>query len=271
MLYDCHLHSQYSFDGQEPVEALCQAALQAGLAGITVTDHVELGAQVQPGWRARFQDGYQQALKAARDFAGRLEVFAGVELGQPLEDPAAASQLLGDCGLDFVLLSLHSLPGGEDFYFIDYASQPAGPLLRQYFLTLYQMVSCCDFDSLAHLTYPLRYMRAAGLQAELQAYEHLLLEIFRVLVRREKALEVNTGDLQRPGGALSPQLWELSLYRRAGGRLVTLGSDAHQCAWVGGGLDRAAALLRQAGFRQGAFYRGRQPEFYPLGGSGEGA
>ena len=41
----------------------------------------------------------------------------------------------------------------------------------------------------------------------------------------------------------------LRLYRDEGGELVTVGSDAHTAAEVGGGVPKAYDLLRSLGFR----------------------
>ena len=56
----------------------------------------------------------------------------------------------------------------------------------------------------------------------------------------------------------------LARYRRLGGEIVTLGSDAHVAEDIGKGIVSATQLLRELGFRYYTVYRRRKPEFIPL-------
>ena len=90
-----------------------------------------------------------------------MKICTGIELGEPLQNPAAAKKVLASHPFDFVLCSLHNLTGRQDFYYIDYTEMTDGEiygLLEEYFKDLWEMAKACDFDSLAHLTYPLRYI-----------------------------------------------------------------------------------------------------------------
>ena len=51
-----------------------------------------------------------------------IEVRMGVELGEGHRDPALAAELAADPRLDFVLGSLHMLPGYGDFYWQHYST-----------------------------------------------------------------------------------------------------------------------------------------------------
>lgn len=61
------------------------------------------------------------------------------------------------------------------------------------------------------------------------------------------AIEVNTNGLRRPVGSLYPDPGILSLAARAG-VAATVGSDAHEPRFAAYAFDRAAALLRRAGY-----------------------
>lgn len=41
MLYDCHVHSEFSKDGQSTMEELCERAVALRMAGICFTDHID--------------------------------------------------------------------------------------------------------------------------------------------------------------------------------------------------------------------------------------
>ena len=42
MLWDTHMHSQYSGDSETPQDAMIQAAIQKNLDGICFTDHLDI-------------------------------------------------------------------------------------------------------------------------------------------------------------------------------------------------------------------------------------
>ena len=39
---DYHMHSEYSYDGCEKIDAMCRQALKKGLKEIAITDHVDI-------------------------------------------------------------------------------------------------------------------------------------------------------------------------------------------------------------------------------------
>jgi histidinol phosphatase-like PHP family hydrolase len=73
-------------------------------------------------------------------------------------------------------------------------------------------------------------------------------ELARLCARAGLIVEVNTSGLFAPCGATLPGEAFLMEYVRAGGRRLTLGSDAHEAAHVCRGFERAAALLLGLGF-----------------------
>ena len=81
---------------------------------------------------------------------------AGIELGQPITDPKATREALSAGAFDFVLASVHNLPGQKDFYYLNYTDENVDPLLSDYFDHVLQVAKWGQFDSLAHLTYPLQ-------------------------------------------------------------------------------------------------------------------
>ncbi|HIU32209.1 MAG TPA: histidinol-phosphatase HisJ family protein [Candidatus Caccousia avistercoris] len=267
ILADTHTHSEYSPDGAEPVARLCQAAEEAGLLSLTLTDHCECHEFEQDHYAQRIHDSYQAAKRAA-ETAG-IELLAGIEMGEAVQDPTAARQLLTAYSFDFVIGSTHAPRGKKDPYFTDF-SQVENPylVLDAYFAEELELAREADFDTLAHLTYPLRYIVGDyGIPIDVSRYAGAIDEIFRTLVRREKALEVNTSGLRQKIGCLLPERDMLLRYRELGGRLVTLGSDAHKSADVGKGLEEGGAALRECGFTHYAVYRQRRPTLYPLAGA----
>ena len=264
MLFDHHTHSHHSFDGSEPIEALAEAAVSRGLHALAVTDHCDLGLQCVPNWEERLSGSMEEISKNRAAFQGKLTLLAGIELGQPLHDLQHAADVLGRFSYDLVIGSLHNLRETEDFYFLQDAGADPRMLLDRYFDELLEMTRWGGFDILAHLTYPYRYLGYTD-TPPIACFEEKLREIFTGLAHGGKALELNTSGLVRsPGGRTSPGLWELRLFRECGGEFVTLGSDAHRCAHVGGGIREGLELLRAAGFRYQASFSRRRAAAFPI-------
>ncbi len=262
---DCHVHSNYSPDGADTVTMMCERAASLGLHAITITDHCECNEYVKSGYQDSIRASYLESKRASALFHPRIQVYSGIELGQATQDLFAAEDILDACDFDFVLASLHNIKGLPDFWELEYKAGETEVLLEQYFDQMQQLVEWGNFDSLAHLTYPLRYMVGEyGLEIDLGKYRERIDTILRTLVLQDKALEINTSGLRQKYGRSLPGMMVLRRFRELGGRFVTLGSDAHRWADVGAGIEDGMSLLKEAGFESFTVFVKREPKVLPI-------
>lgn len=268
---DCHTHSDCSFDGSSPMEDMCRRAEELGLFAYTVSDHCECNKyEVTPNHESGYRQVAARAWEQMGECAARhpgLKLLKGIELGQPLQDLSAAEDVLSGREYDFVIGSLHNVEGKRDFYYLGKNGLPReewGDIFSRYFRELLAMVRWGGFDSMAHITYPLRYLSQPGEEPSFAPYQEELEAVLAALVRADKALEMNTSRLLKKGAPRLPDLEVFTRYRELGGRLVTLGSDAHSAEDLAQGIDAGMELLRQAGFTEFAVYENRQPRLLPL-------
>lgn len=269
-LCDSHTHSLISMDCGAPLADMAKAAIAAGLDELCVTDHCDLldgdGAPMTgfdwPAAKAQYHTVKEQA-------GNQLTLRLGLELGSAVYAPETARTILAEGGdtLDFVLGSLHNWIGAEnniDFYFTDFHNDPAlaREALENALDGTWRLVTDCPdcYDSLAHIIYPLRYMARDGQNLSLADYEDRVRAILAQVAQTGHALEVNTNR----GKDLAVWLPILRWFRECGGKLVTLGSDAHRPEDMAKGIADAASLLRDAGFGYVATFTGRQPVMHPL-------
>jgi len=270
MWADCHCHSQYSADGENTVDALCKKAVQKRFSICAVTDHCEINAYEAGGYRELIQKSYKAAQKKKEQYADKLELLAGVELGQPMHDLDCAKKFLASAPFDFVLGSLHNVRGQPDFYFLNYESMDVYALLKQYFDEMCEMITWGGFDSLAHMTYPLRYIVGErGIPIEMRRLWPWINEALELLVEKELALEINTSGLRQKIGITLPDLAILKKFRELGGELLTIGSDAHRTSDFGKGIIEGYELARVAGFHKLVYFRERKPQEIPIGVAAE--
>jgi len=263
-LMDYHTHSTCSPDAKHCIADLAQAAVIRGLSEICVTDHYDIdgidGVGPDDTYDVREYAGQLEYARAlVRD---RLVLVSGVELGEAAHDPGKARALLDAYPYDFVLGSLHNLRGTDDFFALRYESVAAcQPLIERYIQELIEMARRGDFDAVGHLTYPLRYMIGKyRLPVDFRPFEDGLRALFTLLAQSGKGLEVNTSGLRGALKDTMPDLWCLKLFRRCGGEIVTVGSDAHTIQDIGSHIADGYRLLSAAGFTHVASFRQRKPQ-----------
>lgn len=264
---DCHNHSACSPDGNDAVSVMCGRAVELGLYAYTLTDHCEC-QKFETRYRSRVEKAWAEMTEAQAEFSGKLRFYKGIELGQPNQEPRAAAEALQGRSYDFVIGSIHNIRGFEDFFFLDYSQVERDfidKLLATYWEELLEVIAWGNFDSLGHLTYPLRYIQGEhGIPVDLEKHAGAIDRIFAALIRSGKALEVNTSGLRQKIGRTLPDLPLLSRYHELGGRLVTLGSDAHSAEDLAKGIDEGMEVLRQAGFTEFAVFEKRRPVMVEL-------
>ena len=269
LIFDSHVHSDNSPDGDHSITFLGIAAQDLDICGMAITDHCECNVYEEEKYDKSIFQSVFETRKARQVFGNALKICTGIELGEPLQNPAAAKKVLASHPFDFVLCSLHNLTGRQDFYYMDYTEMTDGEiygLLEEYFKDLWEMAKACDFDSLAHLTYPLRYIVGEQERAiSLARFDGLVDEILKALIQRGKALELNTSGLRTGYGVTLPGKRILGRYRQLGGELLTIGSDAHRSDVLATGFPQAFDLLKELGFTRYTYYEKRTPHWIPLG------
>ena len=266
-LVDCHTHSTISPDGESTPDEQLARAVELGLTVWTLTDHCEAQAW-EEDYRERSARGREAMDRLAREAPEGLRFYRGIELGQATQNPEAARWVWEHPDYDFVIGSIHNLRKKEDFYYMKYEPEKMADiheLLEKYWAEELEMIGLGCFDALGHLTYPLRYMETAlGHEVDLTPHREAIDAIFEALIRADKALEINTSGLRQGLGKTFPDLPLVKRYRELGGRLVTLGSDAHRTADLGAGIPEGMELLREAGFKEVTVYEKHRPAALPL-------
>lgn len=261
---DSHTHSENSFDGKDSVMMMAERAAQLGLYSLTITDHCDCDLYYEQKFRQDIEGSLRDIVRARAQYHDRLRLYTGIELGQPTQDERAAEEALSLGEYDFVLGSLHNLKGEKDFYFLTYTPENVPPLLDRYFDELLELAKTDYFDSLAHMTYPFRYIEGHKIPVDTQKYAEQIDEILKELIRRQKALEVNTSGLRQVIGKTFPDEAIVRRYYELGGRYITVGSDAHRWGDVGAGIEDAFVMLLKCGFTHFTVYHRHEPMMLPI-------
>ena len=191
--------------------------------------------------------------------------YSSPELGQAIYNIPLANHILDKFNYDFVLGSIHNLPEMEDFFFMDYKDKDVYDLLSRYFQKELELAKWDGFDSLAHLTYPLRYMVGEQkIPVDMTRFDDVIGEIFETLIKNHKALEINTSGIAMPLGDTLPGEAYIQRFHDMGGQYITVGSDAHVPEKLCGNVDKGMALAKKCGFDYVTIFNRREPMLVPI-------
>lgn len=268
-LVDCHAHSNNSFDADHSVEQMVKKATSLNLHTFCITDHCDFylpgenkntncfdGDPIEP-----IIQSFTQMKECVINNNSDTELLCGVEVGQANQNPMGAKNLFSKCDFDFVLGSLHNLSCEQDFFFMEYDKLDVEVILHRYFYELIEMCELGMFDSLAHLTYPLRYITGEyKIKVNLDRYSSLIDKILTLLIKNGKALEVNSSGLRQKYGDILPHAEILTRYKQLGGEFITVGSDAHKTINIGKGIATVYETLIDCGFDKITVFKKRKPQ-----------
>ena len=263
---DLHTHSNNSFDANNTVDEMCQTAIDRGLYAIAITDHCEApmikdGADCEFGeFDVLIPESVRDAMSAKEKYSSQIKVLCGLELGEPMHDAECTKKALSYGDYDFVLASVHNLRNMQDFYYLDYNKVSVDEILNLYFDELAETAQFEHFDSLAHLTYPLRYIKnTTGKIPDLTQYNEKIDNILKILIKNNKALEINVSGLFKELGTTLPDEPIIKRFKELGGKYITLGTDSHNTEFVGKGIDEGLKIAKRCGFSQYTIYENHKP------------
>lgn len=279
-LIDCHTHTQFSVDSEADINEMILRACELGLAAYAITDHCECNCwypeehyngsvdSTDFNYGSDFENSVSAVTKLKEQYAGKINLICGTEMGQASHDFEIAEKIVSDERLDFVIGSMHQLPGEKDFAFInyrEYSTDGIYELLERYFKEIYKLCKWGKFDVLGHLTYTLRYIKGCfGIDADISRFDEIIAESFRELIRNGCGIEINTSGLRQAYGETFPSIKYVKLYRELGGEILSVGSDAHTVEDLGKGVANGAEIAKAAGFDHLCYFKRRKPVFIEI-------
>lgn len=263
-LADYHTHSCLSQDGNDTLLEMAAFAQKAGLCELCITDHIECNESAPVGFSTTPKKSYEDFLYTKKHYRGDVKLRLGVEIGQATQNIELAEKVILNDFYDFIIGSLHNCKDAEDFYFIDYKKTDIYPLLDRYYIELMDMCLWGKFDVLGHITYFLRYTAQQGIDVDMSSYKKDIALIMEHLIKHGKGIEVNTTGLRSTLKETSPNMELIKLYKKLGGEIITIGSDAHKKEDVGEGIRETLQLLKAVGFKAYTVFEKRKPIFIDI-------
>lgn len=257
----------FSSDASQTIDELIKAAKELGIANISITEHYDMDyphkdeiftfdleeyGKVFPSWRALSAEINGPSLNM------------GIEIGWQPHLNDRIKKTVATLPFDTVILSNHLFRGIEIFYSTECAHIPRKDRNKEYISTLVRMCTeLDDYDILAHYDYINRYINNKESAVFYKDCPEEFDKLFDVLITKEKALEINTSSInsQISKGAsyVMPDPELIRRYIAMGGKLITIGSDAHKSENIGIHFEKTAKYLKALGVSEIYYYKNREP------------
>lgn len=198
LMVDCHVHSCISFDSNVSKLDMIKHAISQKFNYLCFTDHYDLLSregfiQVNYNW----SEAQKTQKEVNNIFGNQIEIGFGLELGSAYINPSVMKDLK-EFNLDFVLGAIHNTTPEfkcVDYSRLDYRNIDVNQLFKLYLDQIYYLIKWGEFDSLAHILYPLRYIKRDKQNIILDDFSEQLISILKLLIGKNIALEINTRDL----------------------------------------------------------------------------
>jgi histidinol-phosphatase (PHP family) len=274
LLTDYHLHLRPDEPGtaaeryftEENVERYLDAARQAGVEELGVSEHVYRFRQALDVWRHPFwEEQATDDLDAYCEFVRTTPLRLGVEADFVPGAEDRTRNLLEARELDYVVGSVHFIGDvavDHQRYDAWRGSGDSDQVWRRYFETLAEAARSGLFDVLAHPDLVKMWGPERPLpERDPRFYYEPAIE---AIAEQRIAVEVSTAGLRKPAGEMYPSRAFCELCVEAGAPF-SLSSDAHLPEQVGYRYETAVEFIRDLGVHEICVFEGRVRRLEPLG------
>ncbi len=262
VLSDYHVHTSFSGDCKIVAEVMIEEAIQKGIRHLCLTDHMDYD-YIDSAVCFEFDTAeyFRRLLPMKEKYADQIDLAIGIELGLQPYLSKKHHNLVFSHSFDFILGSVHLVHCKDPYYPAYFQGREEEDAYQEYFQCVLQNLEAySNFDVFGHLDYVVRYGPNQNTYYSYQKYQEIIDEILRSLIKKDIGLEVNTGGYKYGLGVPNPCPEIICRYRELGGKIITLGSDAHDPAFLSYEFERAATLLKSCGFSSYYIFHNRKPE-----------
>lgn len=283
MYCDYHLHSEFSDDSFELMEKQIERGIALGLNEMCFTDHVDYGIKKdwEEGdivWRTYENEPpmplanvdypryFEKLQKMKEIYGNKITIKNGLEFGIQSITIAPFEKLFAryQDQLDFILLSMHQVTDLE-FWTQDFQrGKSQKEYNEEYYREIFKVQQVFkNYSVLAHLDLLVRYDLSGPYPFEL--VEEMIAEILKLAIKDNKGIELNTSSWHYRLRDTQPSRQILKLYKDLGGKIITVGSDAHTASYLADHIRDAYKILKEEiGFEEICTFDHRKPVFHPI-------
>ncbi|NLK75254.1 MAG: histidinol-phosphatase HisJ family protein [Clostridiales bacterium] len=274
ILYDYHVHSNFSSDSSTPMEEMIEKAIKLGLKTLCFTDHMDYDyPYVEGGYSFIFDpEEYLNKLNELKyKYRSCIKILTGIELGLKPGITEEVEKLVNKYPFDFIIGSSHVVNNIDPYYSVYWEGKDEDEMIHGYFETIIENCKAFpQFHVYGHIDYIVRYSPSKGLGTagntpySYHKYADILDKVLTTILSLDKGIEINTSGLKYGLGYAHPKTDVLKRYRELGGELITIGSDAHKPEHLCYDFSYVEDLLKSLGFKYYATFEAGKPNYIKL-------
>ena len=237
-MFDQHVHSNFSFDSNEDLENYINVSNKND---IVTTEHLDFANPI-----INYEDSSINYLKYIKEITSlnkkySNKFFSGIEIGYTPNSEKRIEDFLKDKNFNLKLLSIHQ-NGIYDYMCVNKKLISLEAFIQEYFEQMIQALeSSIEFNVLAHFEYGIRIVDISVTDFDSLASKFLN-KIIELIIKKEIAFEVNTKSMYKYKKE-NLYSYMIEKYLKKGGKLFTLGSDAHNIKDYAYKFDEARKFL----------------------------
>ncbi|MFP4456553.1 MAG: histidinol-phosphatase HisJ family protein [Clostridia bacterium] len=251
-MVDYHVHSNYSVDAIASLEENIKKAIELNMSEICFTDHIDY--EKSPYIREvpflfDIDKFFKEINILKKKYKSKIKIVAGVEIGMQPDVIDNINKLINNYEFDFLLGSIHNV-SKVDLYSDKILEGPIDEVWTKYFEEMLECIRAIDkLNSIGHFDLPKRY-NLKFKPYDIKADQDLIETIFKEMIERKIALEINTGGFSYGLDSPNPSIDFIDLYISLGGELFTIGSDSHSVEQLGRDLYKGYKVLYDKGIKE---------------------
>ena len=244
-MFDQHVHSNFSFDSNEDLENYINVSNKND---IVTTEHLDFANPI-----INYEDSSINYLKYIEEIDSlnkkySNKFFSGIEIGYTPNTEKRIEDFLKDKNFNLKLLSIHQ-NGIYDYMCVNKKLISLEALIQEYFEQMIQALeSSIEFNVLAHFEYGIRIIDISVTDFDSLASKFLN-KIIELIVKKEIAFEVNTKSMYKYKKE-NLYSYMIEKYLKKGGKIFTLGSDAHNIKDYAYKFDEARKFLLERNVKE---------------------
>ncbi|MEY8200144.1 MAG: histidinol-phosphatase [Colwellia sp.] len=262
-MIDSHAHTHYSKHAVGSVSELVESAIIKGVEILTITDHAPFNVDSNNRLLETELNHYFQDINNAKDkYSDDITILTGLELDFMTGSYSYLEKMLSNIDLDFVLGSIHYIPLNNEVvkvWDLPHLNRPE--VINSYFSALKELIESKLFDVVGH---PDSILRALPESIYWRYFEPLL----PFFEGNGVGYELNASGLRKPSldiksGRKIRDKWSYPSKLAVSELLklnipLTIGSDAHNPADVGRGVQELIRELVPIGLKNISYFKKRQ-------------
>jgi histidinol-phosphatase (PHP family) len=254
---DYHMHTPLCGHAVGEPSEYVEQALRVGLSEIGFSDHAPLVSHEDARYtmNASQLPLYHQMIETIQKKYAPFPIKLGLEADYIPGFETKTRAILDGYPYDFVIGSIHFIDAwafDDPDEKIKWKDKDVNRVYRDYYKLLRKSAESKLFDIMGHVDLVKKFGHRAteDMTGEVE-------ETARVFRSTGMTVEINTSGLRKPVGEIYPAASILKIYAKAGVP-ITFSSDSHDPQDVGRDYDKAAALAKEAGYKEYRVFKRRK-------------